>query len=59
MAYFGRSPKKPGSVPGAASGNPEKERLGTLRSIGRQISRGRRERAGRPLRAGRTERKQR
>lgn len=57
MAYFGRKPDKPGSVPGAASGGPEQDVLGTLRGIGRKVARGRAERSGRAVRANRAERR--
>lgn len=56
MAYFGRKPKKPQSVPGAASGGREGDMSARLRSIGRQLARGRQ---GRPVKAVRSTRAQR
>lgn len=48
MAYFGRKPKKPGSVPQSQSGFEQEERL--ERVLGR-LERG--VEAGRPARSGR------
>jgi hypothetical protein len=60
MAYFGNRPKKPGSVPGAASGFQDQEKLTHRRAIRGRIERrlkdGRRERAGRNTRAMRSAR---
>ena len=56
MAYFGRKPKKPGSVPGAASGGSEQEKTAKVRGIARQAARGRLERSLRSNRTNRTER---
>lgn len=51
MAYFGRKPKKPGSVPGSQSGNVQKERLERVQAaVRRAVSEPRAERAGRALR---------
>jgi len=52
MAYFGRKPKKPGSVPGAASGFAQKERIERAElSVERRVSQSRPERAARPGKA--------
>lgn len=59
MAYFGRKPKKPGSVPGAASGGPEQEALGKLSGLGRKVAGGRQARSSRTLRNVRTNRAER
>ncbi len=56
MALFGHKAKKPGSVPGAASGGPEKDVLARARGVGRKVSRGRVERS---VKAARTQRSQR
>jgi len=53
MAYFGRKPEKPGSVPGAASGGKESDTAGKLRSVGRQVARGRQARSTRNIRSQR------
>lgn len=52
MAYFGRTPKKPGSKPGSQSGTTRADRavLRLARDIRQEIDR---ERQGRPVRAGR------
>lgn len=57
MAYFDRKPKKPGSVPGAASGFVQERRQeraeAALERLGRRLKAGRPERAGRALRGAR------
>lgn len=51
MPYFGRKPKKPGSVPGAASGGqPRKDQVEARGRVQRP------ERPGKILRAARSER---
>lgn len=60
MAYFGRTPKKPGSVPGSQSGGAEVRRIERAAGVVRQVERGRQQRpsrASRTMRAGRTGRK--
>lgn len=59
MAYFGRSPKKPGSVPGAASGGAEQDALARAHGITERVSRGRTERLVRAPKPGRAVRAQR
>lgn len=61
MAYFGRKPEKPGSVPGSQAGNVQKERaeriLGAVeRAVKnpRPVRAGRQNRAVRALRAARS-----
>jgi hypothetical protein len=39
MAYFGRKPEKPGSVPGAASGGAEQERAARRRGAVQRLAR--------------------
>lgn len=60
MAYFGRSPKKPGSVPGAASGGKEQrqreEIRGGLERLERAFATGRQPRPRRADRAVRNAR---
>lgn len=52
MAYFGRKPQKPGSVPGAGSGFEEQERQERVGgAIARRVDQGRPSRAGRALKA--------
>lgn len=54
MAYFGRKPEKPGSVPGSQSGGKEKRAAARVRGgVGRAV---RAQAAGRPGRANRAER---
>jgi hypothetical protein len=51
MANFGKKPKKPGSVPGAASGGKEKKAAARVRGVvGRAV---RVQAAGRPARVNR------
>lgn len=57
MAYFGRKPEKPGSVPGAGSGHAEQEQVARVQAVGRKVARGRVERPGRAGAKARTERK--
>lgn len=57
MAYFGRKAKKPGSVPGAASGGPEERAVARLTGLVRKAVRGRQERPSRANRAARNERR--
>jgi len=49
MAYFGRKPRKPGSTPGAGSGEgePQTNRRAISRRINRELAAGRPDRAGR------------
>ena len=47
MAYFGRTPKKPGSVPGSQSGNQELRGVNRRARLVRQLLQGRQERSGR------------
>jgi hypothetical protein len=56
MAYFGRKPKKPGSVPGAASGGAEVRQTARLFGLVRKAMGGRQERKGRPGHAVRAQR---
>lgn len=60
MAYFGNRPKKPGSVPGAASGFQEQRNAGRAKAargrLERRLKDGRRERAGRNTRQMRSAR---
>jgi hypothetical protein len=60
MAYFGNRPKKPGSVPGAASGFQDQKELAHRRGVRGRLERrlkdGRRERAGRNTRQMRSAR---
>lgn len=60
MAYFGRKPKKPGSVPGAANGFVQKERVQRLGAAVRRLtSQPRAVRPGRASKAVRAARSQR
>lgn len=51
MAFFGRKPKKPGSVPGSASGFTQERRAERLSAVVERL-----ESAGRPSRPGRASR---
>jgi len=51
MAYFGRKPRKPGSTPGAGSGQTEQDRQAHRRAVVQRLQR--RLSDGRPDRAGR------
>lgn len=55
MTFFGRKPKKPQSVPGAASGGAQEVQRARARGIAGRVQR--RLAAGRPERADRTGRK--
>lgn len=60
MAFFGRKPKKPGSVPGAASGGPEQDAMARLSGLVRRGAQGRaarQTRTARVFRALRNERR--
>lgn len=59
MAYFGRTPKKPQSLPGSASGRREQEVTARLTGIVRQVARGRQERQQRVIRSIRVTRNER
>lgn len=54
MAFFGRKPKKPGSVPGSQSGGVQERQQARVRGIVQRVER--RLSAGRPERAGRADR---
>lgn len=57
MAYFGRKPEKPGSVPGSQSGGKQERAAQRVRGVvGRAVRAGA---AGRPERANRSTRNQR
>ncbi len=59
MAYFGRTPKKPQSLPGAASGRREQEATATVRGVVQVALRGRQERQQRAIRSIRMTRNER
>jgi len=52
MAYFGKKPEKPGSVPGAASGGKEKRQAERVRGVVGRLARA--QNAGRQVRGLRT-----
>lgn len=57
MAYFGRKPEKPGSVPGSQSGQKEKRAAARVRGTIARVERARTTgRAGRAVKAARSAR---
>lgn len=60
MAYFGRKPEKPGSVPGSQSGGKQERAAARVRGAAGRLARraadGRRERQGVTARAARSSR---